>query len=158
MTSQIKKVDDKNKIIEDEEKILYSIMKEELLLLVNNVREEKGLSILSNNKELDKIAQIHSNGQFKCKKMSHSGCPSYPGDKETLRERVDSTDYNWRRIGENVAYGYRNSKNVFDAWMRSPGHRENILNPNFQDIGIGIKGQFLNDIYWTQVFGESFDK
>ena len=156
MSNQIKIVDVKNKKKIDEEKILYDKMKEELLLLVNNERKEKGLSILLNNIKLDKIAQIHSNGQFKCMEMSHSGCPLDPKDKETLVERVNCTDYDWRRIGENVAYGYRSSKSVFDAWMDSPGHRENILNPNFKDIGIGIKGEFLNDIYWTQVFGENF--
>ena len=144
------------KIPEKAEEKMYSNMKKELFILTNEAREKEGLNPLCLNETLNKISQIHSDGQFECMKMSHSGCSLSDNDKETLRHRIDSVDYSWSTIGENVAYGYIKSKNVFEAWMESPGHRANILNPNFKEIGIGIKGNFDRDIYWTQVFGTPY--
>ena len=45
--------------------------------------------------------------------------------------------YRYRLIGENLAVGYRGTA-VVDGWMRSPGHRENILTPGFDEVGVAI--------------------
>jgi uncharacterized protein YkwD len=53
--------------------------------------------------------------------------------------------------GENVAYGQRTPQEVMRAWMTSPGHRRNILNPRYTQIGVGSVSNGRS-IYWTQVF------
>lgn len=53
--------------------------------------------------------------------------------------------------GENVAYGQRNPAEVMQAWMTSPGHRRNILNPRYSQIGVGSVNNGRS-IYWTQCF------
>ena len=60
----------------------------------------------------------------------------------------------WSAVGENIAAGYATPEDVVAGWMASPGHRANILSPNFSEIGIGVSaggGQF--GTYWTQEFG-----
>jgi uncharacterized protein YkwD len=58
-------------------------------------------------------------------------------------------------VGENVAYGYPNGKSAVAAWMRSPGHRANILNPNFRLIAVGAYQDSRGSWYVAQVFGRS---
>ncbi|WP_296649299.1 CAP domain-containing protein [Romboutsia sp. 13368] len=48
--------------------------------------------------------------------------------------------------------GQRTPKEVVNAWMNSKGHRENILNPNFTTLGVGIAKDSNGSIYWTQMF------
>jgi uncharacterized protein YkwD len=77
--------------------------------------------------------------------MSHTGSDgSSPGD------RITRAGYNWSTYGENVAYGYSTPESVMAGWMGSPGHKRNILNCAFKEIGIGL-AQPGN--YWTQDFG-----
>lgn len=137
----------------DNDKNLYTEMKKKIYELVNQTRKSNGLQQLIINENLEKIAQIHSEGQFTCMKLSHLGCPLVEKDKKNLVERVNSINYNWNRLGENVAFGYKTAESVFEAWMESPGHKKNILNPHFKNMGVGIQGQGLKNIYWTQVFG-----
>jgi uncharacterized protein YkwD len=59
-----------------------------------------------------------------------------------------------RSVGENVAYGYPNGRSVVnDGWMRSPGHRANILNPDFRLMGIGARKGHDGRWYVAQVLG-----
>jgi uncharacterized protein YkwD len=52
-----------------------------------------------------------------------------------------------------VAYGQRTPAEVMDAWMNSPGHRANILNCQFKEIGVGVVPDSNGRLYWTQDFG-----
>ena len=57
-------------------------------------------------------------------------------------------------VGENIAAGYQTPAAVVEGWMNSPGHKANILNPEFTTIGIGcIRHDSLYQIYWAQCFG-----
>lgn len=61
-----------------------------------------------------------------------------------------------RYMGENIAAGYRTPEEVVAGWMDSPGHRANILNPNFEELGVGYF-YLANDPktygnYWVQIF------
>ena len=58
--------------------------------------------------------------------------------------------YRYSAIAENVAQGQKNPSQVVNAWMKSPGHRKNILSPKYTEIGVGYSNN-----YWTQVFGNS---
>jgi uncharacterized protein YkwD len=65
-----------------------------------------------------------------------------------LRERINRENYQWSVIGENVAWNYPDVPTLVAAWLDSPNHCENILNPEFTEVGFGKAGT-----YWTQNFG-----
>ncbi|MGW0086967.1 CAP domain-containing protein [Streptomyces sp. NPDC003393] len=113
--------------------------------LVNAERAKVGCSPLTVNADLTKAAQAHSEDMAAHRNMSHTGSDgSSPGD------RITRAGYNWSSYGENVAYGYSTPEKVMAAWMDSPGHRENILNCGYKEIGVGLAQP---DSYWTQDFG-----
>ncbi|AIS02218.1 CAP domain-containing protein [Streptomyces glaucescens] len=113
--------------------------------LVNAERGRAGCSPVKPNATLTKAAQAHSADMAAHRNMSHTGSDgSSPGD------RITRAGYDWRTYGENVAYGYSTPEQVMAGWMSSPGHKANILNCAFQEIGVGL-AQPGN--YWTQDFG-----
>lgn len=71
-------------------------------------------------------------------------------DGEAPWDRMESAGYSWSNAGENIAGGSSTAAGVVQQWMDSPGHCENIMSPDFVDIGIG----YVDDArLWTQVFG-----
>ncbi|NBC96903.1 MAG: hypothetical protein GVY27_11175, partial [Deinococcus-Thermus bacterium] len=88
------------------------------------------------------VAEAHSVDQAEMGTMSHTG-----SDGSDLRDRVDRVGYAWMALGENVAWNQRTAEWVMDAWLGSAGHCRNIMNPMFEELGLG-----LEDWYWTQVF------
>lgn len=117
----------------------------EILRLVNAERQTAGCRPLTLNSTLTKAAQAHSADMAAHQNMSHTGSDgSSPGD------RITRAGYTWSSYGENVAYGYSTAQQVMDGWMSSPGHRANILNCGFKEIGVGLAQP---GSYWTQDFG-----
>jgi uncharacterized protein YkwD len=117
----------------------------EIVRLVNAERAKAGCQALTLNSALTKAAQAHSADMAAHQNMSHTGSDgSSPGD------RITRAGYVWSSYGENVAYGYATAEQVMEGWMSSPGHRANILNCGFKEIGVGLAQP--ND-YWTQDFG-----
>jgi uncharacterized protein YkwD len=113
--------------------------------LVNSERAKAGCAPLTVNAQLTKAAQDHSKDMADHQNMSHTGSDgSSPGD------RITGAGYTWSTYGENVAYGYATPESVMAGWMSSPGHKDNILNCAFKEIGVGV-AQPGN--YWTQDFG-----
>lgn len=113
--------------------------------LVNAERSKVGCSALALNTTLSKVAQAHSEDMALHQNMSHSGSDgSSPGD------RITGAGYTWSAYGENVAYGYASPEQVMAGWMASPGHKANILNCTFKEIGVGLAQP---GSYWTQDFG-----
>lgn len=113
--------------------------------LVNAERSKVGCSALTVNEKLTKAAQAHSEDMAAHQNMSHTGSDgSAPGD------RITRAGYSWQTYGENVAYGYATPEQVMAGWMSSAGHKANILNCSFKEIGVGL-AQPGN--YWTQEFG-----
>jgi uncharacterized protein YkwD len=113
--------------------------------LVNNERSKAGCAPLTMNDKLTKAAQDHSKDMAGHRNMSHTGSDgSEPG------ERITRAGYNWSTYGENVAHGYATPEPVMESWMSSPGHKRNILNCNFKEIGVGL---VQPGNYWTQDFG-----
>ncbi|MGW7688266.1 CAP domain-containing protein [Streptomyces asiaticus] len=118
---------------------------QEVVDLVNSERSKAGCEPLTVNAKLTKAAQDHSEDMAAHSNMSHTGSDgSSPGD------RIERAGYSWRAYGENVAYGYDSPKSVMEGWMNSSGHKANILNCDFKEIGVGL-AQPGN--YWTQDFG-----
>jgi uncharacterized protein YkwD len=113
--------------------------------LVNAERAKVGCSPLTVNAKLTQAAQAHSEDMAAHQNMSHTGSDgSAPGD------RITGAGYVWSSYGENVAYGYATPEQVMAGWMASPGHKENILNCSFKEIGVGLAQP---GSYWTQDFG-----
>ncbi|MCZ1012453.1 CAP domain-containing protein [Streptomyces lydicus] len=113
--------------------------------LVNKERSKAGCSPLTVNAKLTKAAQDHSKDMADHKNMSHTGSDgSSPGD------RITRAGYHWNAYGENVAYGYSTPEKVMAGWMSSPGHKRNILDCSFKEIGVGLAQP---GDYWTQDFG-----
>jgi uncharacterized protein YkwD len=100
---------------------------------------------------LQNAAQGHSDDQAATNTMSHTG-----SNGSTLVNRVEGAGYlNWTYLGENVAMGYTTIDSVMNAWMNSPGHKANILNPSFTDVGLAESFATNGTPYWTQDFGAS---
>ncbi|MER5717833.1 CAP domain-containing protein [Streptomyces sp. NPDC002132] len=113
--------------------------------LVNSERGKAGCSPLTVNAKLTKAAQDHSADMASHRNMSHTGSDgSDPGT------RITRAGYAWSTYGENVAYGYSTPEQVMAGWMASPGHKRNILNCAFKEIGVGLAQP---GSYWTQDFG-----
>jgi uncharacterized protein YkwD len=114
-----------------------------VLQLTNSYRQQHGLHLLQFNSSLNSAAQAHSNYMAGNGRLCHR-CPD--GSSPAYRAR----QYGYRSgyVGENIAQGYRSADDVVTGWMNSSGHKDNILKPNYRDIGIGF-----NNYYWTQVFG-----
>jgi uncharacterized protein YkwD len=138
----------------------------EVLRRINQERTSRGLTALRRVGALDAAAQSYSAAMRDATAggdvfLSHTG-----PDGSSLPDRIDRSRYRWNTIGENIAAGQRSPGEVVGAWMSSEGHRANILDPDFRDIGIGIAvgpgtwpGGFQdpNVIWWTTDFGAGPD-
>lgn len=113
--------------------------------LVNKERDKAGCSPLKVNAKLTKAAQDHSKDMADHKNMSHTG-----SDGSSPDDRITRAGYHWTAYGENVAYGYSTPDEVMKGWMSSPGHKRNILDCSFKEIGVGLAQP---GDYWTQDFG-----
>jgi uncharacterized protein YkwD len=123
-----------------------------MLAQVNAQRRKAGASPLKMNAELQKSAQAHAQDMLARGYFAHES-PS----GTTVRERSRKAGYTWRAIGENIAEGQTSITEVVTTWMNSPGHRRNILEPGFRELGIGlVTGKGRNGEYrviWVQNFG-----
>lgn len=127
----------------------------EVLNLTNTQRTQRGLQPLRLNQLLTNAAQGHSEDMALRDYFSHDG-----PNGSSIASRIMASGYNYSRVGENIAAGYATPQEVVDSWINSPGHRANILNPDFQEIGIGYyyladdPGEINYRQYWTQDFGK----
>lgn len=117
---------------------------QEVIRLVNEIRRKNGLGTLTYNWELSRVARYKSMDMREKNYFSHTS-PTYGSPGQMLK----SFGIPYRRYGENIAKGYRSPQAVVDAWMNSPGHRANILDTAFTQIGVGYETQ---GYYWTQLF------
>jgi len=117
---------------------------------VNRVRRRSKLPLLSFSEELLPVAREYSRRMAEQNFFSHSD-----PDGRTVRERVDEADIRWRMIGENLAYsnGYVNPVAAsLHGWMESPGHRRNILEPDFNLTAVGAWIASDGTVYFTEIF------
>jgi uncharacterized protein YkwD len=117
--------------------------------LVNTERAENGCGPVRENSRLNTAAQRHSADMAARDFFDHTN-PDGAGPGE----RITAAGYTWSTYGENIAMGQRTPAQVMESWMNSSGHRANILNCSFKEIGIGIHDA-SGGPWWTQVFGAS---
>lgn len=119
----------------------------EILTLVNRARNDLGISGLLMSIELVQAAQRHSDDMALEDFLGHQGSDgSWPAG------RVSAAGYNWIQVGENVLYRFDlNAQAAFDQWWNSSGHRENMLNPDYVEIGIAWARSASGKYYYTMV-------
>ncbi|MFE0679986.1 sigma-70 family RNA polymerase sigma factor [Streptomyces sp. NPDC058961] len=120
---------------------------QQVLDLVNSERGKAGCSALTSNPKLYDAALKHSENMAAQNFFDHTD-PSGAGPGE----RITAAGYQWSAYGENIARGQADAAAVMDSWMNSPGHRANILNCGFKEIGIGVH-YGSGGPWWTQDFG-----
>ncbi len=116
----------------------------EVIRLVNDIRAENGLGRLETNWQLSRVARYKSQDMHDRGYFSHTS-PTYGSPFDMIK----SFNISYRAAGENIAKGYRTPAAVVEGWMNSPGHRANILNASFSEIGVGY---VADGNYWTQMF------
>ena len=116
----------------------------EVIRLVNEVRRENGLKALTANWELSRVARYKSQDMLNKGYFSHTS-PTYG----TPFQMIKAFGLSFRTAGENIARGYPTPRAVVNGWMNSSGHRANILNASYTQIGVGYVAQ---GNYWTQMF------
>ncbi len=119
-----------------------------VLTLVNSERAKAGCSALTANSTLASVARAHSADMAARRYFSHTN----PDGKSPF-DRMRAAGYSGRLMGENIAAGYRTAAAVMEGWMNSSGHRANILNCGYREIGVGFATGGSFGTYWTQVFG-----
>lgn len=122
-------------------------LEQEVVRLVNEERAKKGLQLLSHNWELSRVARYKSQDMIDKNYFAHNS-PTYGSPFKMM----ESFGIRFSAAAENIAYGQRTPKEVMNSWMNSPGHRNNILSPSFQQIGIGAAKDSKGYLYWTQMF------
>ena len=116
----------------------------EVVRLVNEERAKRGLKELTYNWELSRVARYKSQDMRDNKYFSHTS-PVYG----TPFQMMKNFGITYRSAGENIARGQATPQAVVNAWMNSSGHRANILNTSFTQIGVGY---VADGNYWTQMF------
>ncbi len=115
-----------------------------LVEMLNAERARRGLSAVSWHGQVAAAASAHSADMAGSRRMSHTGT-----DGSNAGQRLERTGFVWGSWAENVGAGYPNATAMFDGWMTSAGHRENMLG-QFRYVGVAaIEGG--GAIYWTLV-------
>lgn len=123
---------------------------EKLFNLINEYRQNNGLSPLVLSSNLTIAAKLHSQDMANNNYFSH-----YSLDGRSPRDRARDAGYFYLPIGENIAAGYTKAIDVFNAWKSSYEHNKNMLNKDFKAIGIGraYNSSSFYKWYWTVDFG-----
>lgn len=132
--------------IKEEAEETSSSMTEQVVELVNQERAAAGLSPLTSDSELNKVAQMRAEElvqKFDHTRPNGSSCFS----------ALDEAGVSYFTCGENIAAGQRSASAVMDSWMNSPGHKANILSSSYSKIGVGFyKASSGYKYFWVQMF------
>ena len=133
--------------IEEEEPDAY-LSRSGVIYWTNIQREKYGLLPLKENVQLNTAAEIKTEDMFENQYFAHT---SLSGDG--VADLTEGVGYEFIIIGENLAFGnFKDDSTLVQAWMESEGHRENILDANYQEIGVAVKkGIFEGKTAWMAV-------
>jgi len=123
--------------------------RDEILALVNQERTRIGLAPVRRSPVLEKQAT-----QYACELIHFDFFDHVnPVTGSTLIDRAGEFKYDFLVIGENIGAGQKTPQQVFNDWMESPGHRKNILDERFVELGVGARRGGRFGFYWVQEFG-----
>lgn len=109
------------------------LTKTALFEFTNNARESSGLQPLKENPTLNEAAYLKAKDMIEKGYFAH-----YSPEGITPWHWIERSGYNYKLAGENLAIGFLDSEQVHRSWMNSLSHKKNILNPNYQEIGIAV--------------------
>jgi uncharacterized protein YkwD len=120
-----------------------------VVCLINKQRHSRGLPGLRESARLNRSAQGWTNVMVTHRDFSHGA---------DFAARISAVGFDWSNVGENIATGYSTPIGVVKAWMASKGHCQNILNPQYRDVGTGVSDRSIAGHStlagtWTQDFG-----
>lgn len=120
--------------------LALEITPENIVNVVNKEREARMLEPLEKNDLLTIAAENKSRHMVINNYFEHYALGLTPWSF------ILNAGYEYTIAGENLAMGFTSSEGIVDAWMDSPSHRANILNPEYQDVGIGVvKGEYTEN-------------
>lgn len=133
----------------------------EVVTLINQIRVRNGLVPVTVNEKLTAIATGYACEHIEDNFYELLGGPEgeglthyHPITGDGPGERAFRAGYLFHSLGENLAGGQRTPEEVVDDWMASPGHRENILAPQWRETGVGVRSGGHFGVYWVQMFGD----
>lgn len=132
--------------------VATDITTDKLLLFTNEERTKNNLTPLTLNEKLSIAAEQKAENMFAENYWAH-----FAPDGKTPWDFINQANYHYEYAGENLAKNFLFSKNVVDAWMNSPTHRENVLRPEFTEVGYAVRNGVLNGEETTlvvQMFGK----
>ena len=123
----------------------------EVLALANVERSKAGCEPLALDSKLNSAAQAHSVDMATNNFFTHES-----QDGRTPFDRIKAAGYSFSAAAENIAAGSTTAAGAMNQWMNSPGHKANILNCTYVDLGVGYAKGVNADYagYWTQDFGK----
>jgi uncharacterized protein YkwD len=126
-----------------------SEMRAAVVCLINQQRDSRGLPSLQASAQLDRSAQSWNDWMVATGNFTHGS--NFAG-------RISAVGYDWQTAGENIATGFATPRDAVNAWMASPDHCRNILDPSFRDVGTGVTAAAVGDwasqpSTWTNDFG-----
>lgn len=121
-----------------------------IVQLTNVERSKAGLFALRASERLMQAAQWHADQMARAGRLEHvlSG-----GQYPRPEDRLAAAGYQWSAYAENIAMGQSTPAAAMDSWIRSSGHRANILSTSVTEIGIGFARDSAGRPYYVQVFG-----
>ena len=131
-------------VTEEKKEIQVTSEMQEVVNLTNNERAKAGLQALQIDTKLTQSAQAKSQDMKNKNYFSHTS-PTYGSPFDQMK----SFGVSYKSAAENIAMGQRTAAEVVDGWMKSPGHKANIMNASYTHIGVGLSD---SGYYWTQQF------
>lgn len=114
--------------------VASSITADNIVKLVNDARTGEGLKALQENSKLSKAAEEKAQDMIKNDYFAHNS-----PDNKTPWYWIEKVGYNYKYAGENLAMNFSSAEDEQKAWMKSESHRKNILNSNYQEIGVAVE-------------------
>ncbi len=128
-----------------------AITQESVLTLTNQSRKDNSLKPVTYNHVLERAAQDKANDMLAKQYFAHNA-----PDGKTPWDFIKKQGYQYLSAGENLAVHFFDDRTLQEAWMNSPGHRANILNTNFEEMGVGISRGFFENhdtTFVVEMFG-----
>lgn len=121
-----------------------------VVALTNRERARTKRPAVIANAQLMRAAQLHAEQMARSGRLGHQlRGVKHPRPEDRLR----ASGYHWQAWAENIASGQQTASEVLESWMKSKGHRDNILAPLLTEIGVGCATDRSGQTYWVQVFG-----
>lgn len=118
---------------------------QQVVNIVNEERAKAGLPALTVQTNLTFAAEVRA------RELEQLFAHTRP-DGRSCFTVLNDMGIPYRLVGENIAYGYTTPSNVMEGWMNSPGHRANIMNAGYKNIGVGFWQDEYGRQYWAQIF------